>query len=94
MKPKPRTTSVERAGTNPAKLANAIGIGDREQTVARAKGALSRLRNWRSIRRERRYEEMMSTDGRAAHLRYEANRTWGDTGKMSGSDGGGGGGGF
>lgn len=82
-----RPNSVEKAGTDPAKLARAIGIGERAPSRVKARGLFGRFAAWRRERRERRWEEMASRDGRAAQLQFESHRTFGETGSIGGASG-------
>ena len=74
--------------TNPAEVARAAGVGERKPRRAEAGGVLARIAAWRRERRERRWEEIASADGRAAQVRYDENRTFGDTPSSGGGGSG------
>ena len=77
-----RRDSVERAGTDPGKVAHAVGIGEREPSRVRARGVFGRLAAWRHDRRERRWEEIASLEGRTMQRRFDEHRTVGDAGSI------------
>ena len=70
---------MKPGSTNPAEVARAAGVGEREPSRARVRGVFGRIAARRRERRERRWEEAASADGRAAQRRYDENRSFGDT---------------